>query len=114
MADQAAARSTRRSPAPTQEPTCCRSKIPVRVAGSAGSSGPKHNGLSVEDYLDIQQLVTTYPMALDTGAGEGYVFADLFTPDGVFMADTVKHQGREDAEEVCLAASPRSGAALRA
>jgi hypothetical protein len=70
-------------------------RVPVPVAKDAGE-GQKHKGLSVEDYLDIQQLITTYPMALDTGAGEGYVYADLFTPDGVFMSDTVKHQGRED------------------
>ena len=38
-------------------------RVPVRVAKDAGN-GPKHNGLAVEDYLDIQQLITTYPMAL--------------------------------------------------
>ena len=69
-------------------------KIPVRVAKDPGSQ-PKHNGLAVEDYLDIQQLVMTYPIALDTGAGQGALYADLFTPDGVFMSDTVKHEGRE-------------------
>jgi SnoaL-like domain len=84
-------------------------KIPVRVPAPAGSNGPKHNGLSVEDYLDIQQLITTYPMALDTGAGEGYVFADLFTPDGVFMADTVNHQGREDLKKFAWQHRPGQG-----
>jgi hypothetical protein len=69
-------------------------KIPVRVAKDPGSQ-PKHNGLAVEDYLDIEQLVMTYPIALDTGAGQGALYADLFTPDGVFMSDTVKHEGRE-------------------
>ena len=69
-------------------------KVPVRVARDPGAQ-PKHNGLAVEDYLDIQQLVMTYPIALDTGAGKGSLYADLFTPDGVFMSDTVKQEGRE-------------------
>ena len=83
-------------------------KVPVRVAKDAGNAS-KHNGLAVEDYLDIQQLITTYPMALDTGAGEGYVYADLFTSDGVFMSDTVKHQGREDLKNFAWQHRPGQG-----
>jgi hypothetical protein len=83
-------------------------KVPVRVAKDAGN-GEKHNGLAVEDYLNIQQLITTYPMALDTGAGEGYVYADLFTPDGIFMSDTVKHQGREDLRKFAWQHRPGQG-----
>jgi len=69
-------------------------KIPAKIAKDPGSQ-PKHNGLAAEDYLEIQQLVMTYPIALDTGAGNGGLYADLFTPDGVFMSDTVKHEGHE-------------------
>jgi hypothetical protein len=83
-------------------------KVPVRVAKDAGNE-PKHDGLAVEDYLDIQQLITTYPMALDTGAGEGSVYADLFTPDGVFKSDTVKHQGREDLKKFAWQHRPGQG-----
>jgi hypothetical protein len=83
-------------------------RVPVRVAKDPGN-GPKHNGLAVEDYLDIQQLITTYPMALDTGAGEGYVYADLFTPDGTFMAGTIKHQGRAELKKFAWQHRPGQG-----
>ena len=83
-------------------------KVPVRVARDA-DDGPTHHGLTVEDYLDIQQLITTYPMALDTGAGEGYVYSDLFTPDGTFMSDTVMHQGREDLKAFAWQHRPGQG-----
>jgi hypothetical protein len=42
------------------------------------------SSLTAEDYLEIEQLVTRYPYALDTGAGSGHMYSDLFTPDGVF------------------------------
>ena len=83
-------------------------KVPIRVAKDTGN-GQKHKGLSVEDYLDIQQLITTYPMALDTGAGEGYVYADLFTPDGTFVSDAVMHQGREDLKKFAWQHRPGQG-----
>ena len=35
------------------------------------------------DYIEIQQLVAQYSYALDTGADNGYMYADLFAPDGV-------------------------------
>src|SRR5688572_17039412 len=41
--------------------------------------------LTSMDYIEIQQLVSRYPYALDTGADGGYLYADLFTPDGVFI-----------------------------
>jgi hypothetical protein len=83
-------------------------KVPVRVAKDSGTS-EKHNGLAVEDYLDIQQLITTYPMALDTGAGEGSVFADIFTPDGTFMAGANKYQGREALKKFAWQHRPGQG-----
>ncbi len=45
------------------------------------------------DYVQIQQLVTRYAYALDTGGNNGYDFADLFTPDGQFIDPNAK--GRE-------------------
>ena len=63
----------------------------------------------MEDYLDIQRLVTTYSMAMDTGAGEGYVYADLFAPDGVFMAGKIKHQGREELKKFAWQHRPGQG-----
>ena len=48
--------------------------------------------LTAEDYVEIQQLVSRYSHALDTGADNGYMYADLYTPDGTFN----KSQGREE------------------
>jgi len=81
---------------------------PVRVAADSGK-GEKHNGLAVEDYLDIQRLITAYPMAMDTGAGEGYVYADLFAPDGVFMTGKIHHQGREELKKFAWQHRPGQG-----
>ncbi|HUK33476.1 MAG TPA: nuclear transport factor 2 family protein, partial [Vicinamibacterales bacterium] len=83
-------------------------RAPLRIT-KTDAAGAKHNGLSVEDYLEIQQLITTYPMALDTGAGEGGVFADLFTPDGAFVSDAVMHQGREDLKKFAWQHRPGQG-----
>ena len=48
--------------------------------------------LTAEDYVAIQQLVARYSHALDTGADNGYMYADLYTPDGNFG----KTQGRDE------------------
>lgn len=40
--------------------------------------------LTAMDYIEIQQLVAKYPYALDTHADNGYMYADLFAPDGTF------------------------------
>jgi len=62
----------------------------------------KSAALAPQDYLDIQQLVVRYAYALDTGADNGYMYADLFTPDGEFSRPYAK--GREQ-----LAALARLG-----
>jgi hypothetical protein len=41
--------------------------------------------LTALDYIEIQQLMYRYAMALDTCSNEGYDYADLYTADGVFM-----------------------------
>ena len=58
--------------------------------------------LSTQDYIDIQQLVSRYAFLVDTCAGGGYEFADLFTADGEFsvsqqwgVAGTRRTTGRE-------------------
>jgi actinorhodin biosynthesis protein ActVIA len=40
--------------------------------------------LTALDYAQIQQLVARYSYALDTGADNGYAYADLFAADGAF------------------------------
>jgi hypothetical protein len=49
--------------------------------------------LSALDYVQIQQLVARHDYALNTGAQDGYMFADLFAVDGEIA--TPRTQGRE-------------------
>ena len=51
---------------------------------AATSSAPKPMMLTAMDYIEIEQLVAKYSRALDTCANNGYDYADLYTPDGVF------------------------------
>jgi len=66
----------------------------VLVIGAAGSSLARAQQkvaggtLTAGDYVEIQQLVARYSYAVDTHADNGYAYADLFAPDGVF--DTTK------------------------
>jgi len=52
--------------------------------------------LTALDYIQIQQLVAHYSYALDTGADDGYMYADLFAPDGVMRTGGRDVKGRED------------------
>jgi hypothetical protein len=71
----------------------------------AGVSAQGRSGappLTTQDYIDIQQLAARYAFLVDTCAGGGYEFADLFTPDGEFsvsqewgVAGARKTKGRE-------------------
>lgn len=50
--------------------------------------------LTVEDRLDIQDLLARYNQAIDGGDGEAW--AETFAPDGIFHSDRRgTHQGRE-------------------
>jgi hypothetical protein len=40
--------------------------------------------LTALDYVEIQQLLNKYAFALDTCSNNGYDYADLYTPDGIF------------------------------
>jgi SnoaL-like domain len=76
------------------------------LIAAAGRAQQKPGGattartLTAMDYIEIQQLVARYGFALDTGAENGYMYADLYVPDGVFN----KSRGRE-----ALAALARGG-----
>jgi hypothetical protein len=52
--------------------------------------------LTTQDYLEIQMLGARYAYGLDTGENNGYMYADVFTPDGVFGS----YVGRERLAEV--------------
>ena len=48
------------------------------------------------DIIEIQQLAIRYAYGLDTGADNGYFYADVFTPDGEFVGRQVPlTQGRD-------------------
>lgn len=57
--------------------------------------------LTALDYIEIQQLLNKYAFALDTCSGNGYDYADLYTPDGVFYwgIGGRKSVGREELAE---------------
>jgi hypothetical protein len=69
-------------PAPSQ-PSLLIDPKPIPAAQTQ-QKGAKASTLTAEDYLEIQQLVNRYPYALDTGAGDGHMYSNLFTLDGVF------------------------------
>ena len=43
--------------------------------------------LTAMDHIQIKQLVNRYAFALDTASRNGYDYADLFAPDGVFHSN---------------------------
>src|SRR5262245_38071975 len=44
----------------------------------------KERTLTALDYIEIQQLVNRYAFAIDTCSNNGYDYADLYTPEGIF------------------------------
>lgn len=45
----------------------------------------RKNTLTAMDYIEIQQLTNAYGQDIDTCTNNGYDYADLYTPDGVFI-----------------------------
>jgi hypothetical protein len=62
---------------------------------SAQRAAPAPATLSVDDRLEIKQLVSRYAYALDTGADNGMAYADLFAADGEFVGSRGTTRGRE-------------------
>src|ERR1041384_6100157 len=58
---------------------------------------PASGTLTALGYIEIQQLVAKYPWAIDNCTNNGYDYADLYTPDGLFMnsLSATKWVGRE-------------------
>jgi hypothetical protein len=65
------------------------------IVSAQSNRAPGKTTLTPQDYLDIQQLVSRYAYALDTGADNGYAYADLFAPDGEFVGGPGSTKGRE-------------------
>jgi len=62
------------------------SAVMLALLPAAAQRGPAAMPLTADDHMQIQQLVTRFGYALDTGANDGAMFADLFTEDGVYGA----------------------------
>jgi hypothetical protein len=69
----------------------------VAVQTVPAQQKPNASTLTAGDYVEIQQLVARYAYAVDTHADNGYAYADLFAPDGVFGGKT---KGREALAEL--------------
>ena len=63
----------------------------------AKQSASKVQALTPLDYIEIRQLVARYGYAVDTGADNGNMYADLFAPDGAFLDRTGKATTGRDA-----------------
>src|SRR5690606_27219129 len=75
------------------------------LAWSGASPAQEPAALTALDYIEIQQLVAKYARAMDTCSNNGYDYADLYTPDGVFQPiihgrEVPPIQGREALAEV--------------
>src|SRR5215471_16862919 len=74
-------------------------------AALAQKPAQKPMELTALDYIEIQQLVAKYARAIDTCSNNGYDYADLYTPDGIFLPmvngkSITGIQGREKLAEV--------------
>jgi SnoaL-like domain len=79
-----------------------RPKDGSKVSAGAGTLTPM-------DYIEIQQLVRKYGWALDSGDNYGYAYADLYTPDGIFVGTNQGPNGRSYQGRDQLAALARGG-----
>jgi SnoaL-like protein len=71
--------------------------------------GPAAAAFTARDTIEIQQLARKYAWALDGGDNYGYAYADLFTPDGVFVGMNQGSSGRSYQGRDVLAGLARGG-----
>jgi len=64
---------------------CLGACVTAWVGQKATAAPAKANGLTALDYQEIIQLVNRYAYGIDTCSNNGYDYADVFTPDGVFI-----------------------------
>ena len=84
--------------------------LTVLPAEQRSARAPAQAALTPQDYIEIQQLVRKYAWALDGGDNYGYAYADLFTPDGVFVGMNQGTDGRSYQGRDVLAALARTPA----
>jgi hypothetical protein len=58
--------------------------IAVLVVGVRAQQRPAAPALTAQDYIDIQQLVSSYAYGLDGNTDNGQTYASLFAPGAVF------------------------------
>jgi hypothetical protein len=84
------------------------------VAVATGQTRKKTATLTGTDYAEIERLSAQYSHAIDTCADDGYAYANLYTPDGVFIdmwsqsaidAGGARWQGREKLREISSGAN---------
>ena len=83
--------------------------LPAQREAPSPTQGDGAASLSALDRIEIQQLVRKYAWALDSGDNYGYTFADLFTPDSVFVGTNQGSDGRSYQGRDQLAALARGG-----
>jgi SnoaL-like domain len=66
----------------------------VIVRGQQRGGGTQASTLTPQDYIDIQQLVSSYAYGLDGNTDDGATYANLFAPGGVFGRP--RTEGREN------------------
>ncbi len=69
----------------------------VSAQDASRNTGPVMK-LTALDYIEIEQLNHKYAWAIDTCSHDGFDYADLYTPDGVFISgeDGKRWQGRDE------------------
>jgi len=91
--------------------------LAVSLGTLAGVYAQQNRGgaaLTGTDYAEIQRLSAQYGQAIDSCSGNGYDYADLYTPDGVFIdmwsegaikQGGTRWQGREKLREIAAGAN---------
>ena len=59
--------------------------IATALALQAQQNSGQPMKLTPQDYIDIQQLVNRYAHEIDMCVNNGYSYADMYAPDGVFI-----------------------------
>jgi hypothetical protein len=64
---------------------CLGASMTVWIEQKAAAAATKAPALTALDYQEIIQLTNRYAYGIDTCSNNGYDYADVFTPDGVFI-----------------------------
>ena len=65
---------------------------PALTTATAAAVPSMPHPLTAQDYADIDQLFALFGYGFDSAADQGYAWANLFTPDGIFVNGTVVGQ----------------------